>query len=83
MYCLHEMATNSKEIIERPVNGEKALDVSWRFEAPHLVCALSSRLVRDFGAVIRILRGTVMDGGKGGPLGRGITPILLHISSRY
>ena len=80
---LHQVTADPKEIVSGAVDGKKTLDMPQRFEAPHLVCALSSRLVSDFGAVIRILRGTVMDGGKGGPLGRGITPILLHISSRY
>lgn len=60
-----------KSIVDRPVDGEKSLGVSWRLKAAHLTFALSSRLVRDFSAVVGVLLDAVRDGGEGGPLGCG------------
>ena len=71
---LHQVASNLKEIIDRSVDGEKTLGVAGRFEAPHLAFALAGRLVGDFGAIVCILRGVVLDGAEGSPMSRSIAP---------
>ncbi len=68
----HEVATYLKEIVDRAVDGEKALDVAQRFEASHVAFPLAGGLVRDFGAVVGIFTSAMMDGGEGGPLGCGV-----------
>ncbi len=75
---LHQVASNPEEIIDRAMDREKTLDVAWGFEAPHLALALSSRLVRDFSAVVGVVRGAVMNGGEGGPLGRAVATQLIR-----
>ena len=42
---LHEMASKPEEIIDGAVDGEKALGVAWRFEAPHLAALLNRFLL--------------------------------------
>ena len=54
MRRLHEVATYPKEIVDRAVDGEKALDVAQRFEATHVALALARGLVGDFGAIIGV-----------------------------
>ncbi len=74
MGCLHQVAANPEEIIDRAMHREKTLDVAGRFEAPHLAFALAGRLVGDFGAIVCILRGAVLDGAEGSPMSRSIAP---------
>ena len=69
---LHQVATRAKEITDRAVDRKKALNLPWRFEAARVPFALSYEPVRDFSAVVRILRRAVMDRGEGGLMGRSI-----------
>ena len=56
MDCLHEVASDPKEIIGGAVDGEKALDVAEGFEATHLAFPLPGGLVGDFGSVVLLRR---------------------------
>ena len=48
------MASQSKEILDDAVKGEKPLGLTGRFEATHLMLPLAGRLMRDFGAIVGI-----------------------------
>ena len=74
---LHQVAANPKEIIDRPVDGEKALDVAGRFEAAHLALALAGRLVRHFGTIVGVLGRAMRHGRHQGPTGCPITAQLV------
>ena len=50
-----QMSAHSEEILDHRLDRREALQMRSRFEAPHLAFTLSRRLVRDFGAVVRIL----------------------------
>ena len=58
------MASNPEEIIDGVVDREKALDVSWRFEPPHLPFALAGWLMGDLSPIVGILRGAVPPEGE-------------------
>ena len=73
MGSLHQMATYPKEIVDRAVDGEKALDVAQRFEATHVAFALACGLMGHLGAVVRVLGCTMVDGGKGSPMRCSVT----------
>ena len=73
----HQVASNPKEIVNGAVDGEEALNVACGFKAPHVAFALAGGLMGDFSAVVGVLISTVMDGGEGGPVGRGITAQLV------
>ena len=49
-----EVAADPEEVVDHAVDGRKVLQLSGRFEAAHLPLALSDRLVRHFGFVVRI-----------------------------
>jgi hypothetical protein len=59
---LHQVPSNPEEIVDGTVDGEKALDVAQRLKPAHVAFPLACGLVGDFGAIIGILRGAVMDG---------------------
>ena len=55
MYRRQQVSADSEEILDHRLDRREALQVRGRFEASHLAFTLSRRLVRDFGAVVRIL----------------------------
>ena len=50
------MPTQSKEILNDPVDMKESLSLVGRLEAPHLAFALSGWLMRYFGSIVRIPR---------------------------
>ena len=68
------MPAHPKEIVDGAMNGEEALDVSERFKPPHVAFPLAGGLMGDFGPVVGILCGAVVDRGEGGPLRRAVAP---------
>ena len=78
---LHQVAANPEEIIDRAVNREKTLDVAGRFEAAHLTLSLTGGLMGDFGSVIGVLIGTVVDGREGSSQGGPIAAQLIRNES--
>lgn len=56
-----QMPADAKEILNDAVHDGKALQVRGRLEPSHLVLPLFCRLVRDFGAVVRMPIRTVDD----------------------
>ena len=50
-----QVSAYAEEILDHRLDRGEALQMRGRFEAPHLAFTLSRRLVRDFGAVVRIL----------------------------
>ena len=73
----HQVPSNPEEIVDRSMDEKKALDVSWRFKSSHLSLPLAGWLMGDLGAVVSVLRGAVMDGREGSPMGRPITAQLI------
>ncbi len=55
MHRPQQMSTDPEEILYGAVDGREALQMGGRLEAAHLAFALSSRLMRDFSAVIGVL----------------------------
>ena len=49
------MSTHSEEILHHAVDRHEAFHVRGRHKAAHLALSLSNRLVRDLGAVVRVL----------------------------
>ena len=68
MGCLAQVASIAKEIVNRAVDREKALDLSQRREPSHMVFALSGGLVRDLSPVVSVLPGVVSHGRHGSPM---------------
>ena len=62
MSRLHQMPPHPKQIIDRTMDGEKALYMSERLKAAHVAFALAGGLMGDFSAVVGVLRSTVMHG---------------------
>ena len=54
-----EVAPDAEEILHDTVNRRKPLELSGRFETPHLALPLAGRLVGDLRAVVRVLIGAV------------------------
>ncbi len=50
-----QMPTDPKEILDDSVDGREALKLSGRLEAAHLALTLSGGLMRNLGAVVRVL----------------------------
>ena len=71
------MAARPKENIDGTMDGEKALNLPWGLKAAHLALALARRLMRDFNAIVCILRDAVTDRGEGGPVGGSINAQLI------
>jgi|TARA_B100002003_G_scaffold241747_1_gene263838 hypothetical protein len=65
-----QVAANTEEILDGAVHREKLLRVRGRFEPAHLALALPGRLVRDLGAIIRVLVCDVDDGRHHSPVRR-------------
>ena len=61
---LHEVATNTKQVVNRTVNGQKLLNLSGGFKTAHVAFALTGRLMGDLSAIIGILCGIVMNRGE-------------------
>jgi len=53
MASRQEMTAETKEIVDRTMNGEKTLSLSSRLEAPHLTLALSSGLMGTLSPIIQ------------------------------
>jgi hypothetical protein len=56
------VSADSEEILHHAMYGREALQMGSRFEAAHLALALSGRLMRDLGAVVRVPVGAVDHG---------------------
>ena len=54
-----EVSTDSEEILHDTVNRREPLELSGRFEPPHLALPLTRRLVGDLGSIVRVLIGDV------------------------
>jgi hypothetical protein len=55
------VSADPKEVLHHAVDGRKALQLGRRLEAAHLALALSGRLMRHLGAVVRVLIRAVDD----------------------
>ena len=55
MHRPQQVSAHSEEILHHAVDRREALQMDGRLEATHLVFPLSRWLVRDLGAVVRIL----------------------------
>ena len=60
------MPSNTKEILDGAVDGEKSLGLAGRFELAHLSFSLACGLIRDFGAVVGVAAGVVIHGRQDG-----------------
>jgi hypothetical protein len=49
-----QVASQSKEILDDAMKGEKPLGLTDRFESAHLMLPLAGRLMRDFGAIVAV-----------------------------
>ena len=57
MHGSQQMAPDAEEILHDTVNRRKPLELSGRFETPHLALPLSDRLVGDLRAWLMIAGG--------------------------
>ena len=57
-----QVSADPEEILDHAVDGREALQMGSRLEAAHLALALSGRLMRDLGAVVRVPIGAVDHG---------------------
>ena len=73
MARLHQVATGSKEVVDRAVNRKKLLDMSQRFEAAHVAFALAGRLMGDLSPIVGVVLSTVPDRGEDSPMSRSVT----------
>ena len=69
-----QMSAHPEEILHHAVDRREALQMAGQLEAPHLAFPLACGLVRDFGAVVRILIRDVNDRRHHGPRGRRVAP---------
>ncbi len=74
---LYQVPAHPKEIIDGTMDGEKLLNLSGGFKAAHVAFALAGGLMRHLSPVVRILIGTVLDRGEGGPMSSGIATQLV------
>jgi len=65
---------DTKEILHEAVHREKSLRLCRGLEPPHLPLALSRRLMRDLGSIVRVLPRAVWDGWHHGTVRRRIAP---------
>ena len=56
------MSPDSKEIQHESVHGQESLRLPWRFEPAHLSLALSRRLMRHLGTIVRVSVRAMGDG---------------------
>ena len=59
----HQVTSDPKEIIDGCMDGEKLLNLPQGLEAAHVTFALSRGLMGDFGTVVGVLLGAVLDRG--------------------
>ena len=71
------MSCHSEQVVKRPVEREKALHLSCRFEATHLAFLLPGMLVGNFSAVVVVGPASVGDGGEDLPVRRRIASQLV------
>ena len=57
-----QVAADPEEVVDDPVPGRKMLQMRGRLEAAHLPLALSDRLMRHLGPIVRVLIGAVHHG---------------------
>ena len=72
-----EVPADSEEIQDDAVHRCEALEMGRRLEAPHVTLALPRRLMRHFGAVVRVAVRAVGDRWHHQPVRGGITPQLI------
>jgi hypothetical protein len=77
MRCPEQMAPQPKEIPHEAVDRHKALRLSDRFESSYLALALASRLMRQFGPIVLILRRAVYDRRHHATVGRRVAAQLI------
>ena len=75
------MSAHSEEILHQAVHRHEPLYVGGRLEAPHLPLALPGRLVRDFGAIVRVLVCAVNNRRHHGAERRGVAAQLVRNQS--
>ena len=62
------MTTDSKQVLDRTVNGEKTLSLYYRLEPSHLAFFLPRWLMRGFSPVVLVLTGAMHNGRKDLPM---------------
>ena len=62
MNGLQVMTTDSKQVLNWTVNGEKTLSLHYRFEPSHLAFFLRRWLMRGFSPVVLVLTGAMHNG---------------------
>ena len=72
-----QMSAHPKQILYNTMDGGEPLQMSGRLEAAHLPLALARRLMRDLGAIVRVLVRDVNDRRHHGPAGRRVAPQLV------
>jgi hypothetical protein len=72
MRRFQQIPSDTKPSGERPVDRENTLGLPWRFELAHVTLSLSSRLMRDLGAVVEA-PALAVGGGYELPAGHAIT----------
>ena len=65
-----QVAPHAEQIPNEAVHGQESLRVSHGFEPPHLSLTLTGRLMRDFSAIVLVLRRAVHDRGHDAAVGR-------------
>ena len=68
MGCLPQVASIAKEIVNRAVDREEALNVACGFKATHVAFALAGGLMGDLSPVVSVLPGVVSPGRHGSPM---------------
>ena len=63
-----QMSAHPKQILYNTMDGGEPLQMSGRLEAAHLPLALARRLMRDLGAIVFVLPGTVDHGRHHGTM---------------
>ncbi len=64
--------TNSKQVLNLPVDGQQALRLGNRLESANLTFLLTSMLVRDLSSVVFVLTGPMLNRWKDLLVGGGI-----------
>jgi hypothetical protein len=60
---VQQVPPNPEEILDDTVDRQESLRLNGRFESAHLPLSLAGRLMRDFGAIIRVASSVVSNVG--------------------